>query len=253
MWRGCSARIYARIRYIFISSSTLIQKLFRKYIANRSVLMLKSKRTFAAIELQRFLRGCQGRNLAKKNWLTLLDMERIRSEKEHEEEHLRLTTSYAIRTQRRFRAKRARRNFNEAVEKAKRELEVRRAMARRKAECEMEHLIYQKQLFEHYEKFQKESHQHESEMERIEKQKLEIKLLHRKLEDRRRREEEEARCVRNKEYKEFLKHKLEEEWKLKEDERCEGYKRHCLTCLKHPEIQDERRAGKRIRARIKRR
>ena len=253
MWRGCSARIDTKIRYIFIYSATLIQTLIRKYIAKRTALMLKSKRIFAAIELQRFLRGCRGRDLTKRNWQTLLDMESNRIEKEHEEQCLRIRTSYAIKIQRRYRAEIARRNFIEAVKKAKKELEVRLAIEKRKEECEMEHVIYQKQLFEHYEKIQKEAHEQKNEMERIEKQKAEVQLLHRRLEDRRLREEEEVRSTRNEEYKEFLKNKLEEEWKLKEEERCEDYKQKCLMCLDNPEILDEKRNGKKIRTRIKKR
>ena len=155
--------------------------------------------------------------------------------------------------QRMFRETSSRLAFKRAVEKKQREMKVAVAMKAMQSEEEAEERIYSQQLQTHAKNALDELQIQEATEENIIQAKNKVQKLHLKMIDERQIAEEKLRQQREIEYREITREKLRDEWKQKEKRDCETFANNCLNCVRAPETSSERRFGREIKTKIKRR
>ena len=235
------------------SSTILIQKAIRSFIARCRVRHIRWKRQGAALTIQRCIRGSIGRHIARNRLLTYVDVRNLYILQQKEIEHHNEVIRKAIIMQRLYRHKITVRNFKESVAKKAREIEVVKAIESLQLEEETEQRIHEERMKVHAQESLKQYETDRYNEAKAAAAKDKVRQLHIRLLDKERYEKQRREFELELQAQEERRQTLIEDLNKKESEVCKELEKRCLHCLHSPETPLERKEGRNIRLRIKKR
>lgn len=235
------------------ASTILIQKTIRSFIAKCRVRHIRWKRQSAALTIQRCIRGSIGRHIARNRLLTYIDVRHLYILQQKEIQHHNEVIRKAIIMQRMYRHKINVRKFKESVAKKSREMEVVKAIESLQLEEETEQRIHEERVKVHAQESLKQYESERYNEARAAAAKDKVRQLHIRLLDKERYEKQRKEFELELQAREESKQTLIKDLNKKESEVCKELEKRCLHCLHSPETPLERKEGKNIRQRIKKR
>ena len=252
-WRSCAAKNAMREKQFTKWCALCIQKVFRGSKTRQQFCSIKSRRHYSAIQIQRCVRKTLALHIFQNKLQTIMDLKHQQCVHEKQIQHDCQLRQNAIIIQRRYRDKLAQRTFHEAVNKKQREFKVIAEMQQMLAEEENEEKIHEKQTIV----YKRDSLSQWLESKNIERhtvinvgkaQKLHLQIRGKKYEQR-----EADKKREHMEDVEHRKQKLKEDMFTKELQDADAFARHCSLCIRVPETALERKLGRELKQKIKRR
>ena len=243
--RGHFGRNIASVHWDIKQSAISIQCCIRKYFAKKKLHSLSASHLLKVITIQRIVRGAIARNFAFKRLMSVVEQEHIRNMKERNRLLMIRGVWSLTKLQSYIRRIKAKKHARDIRAMRKREADIRHAMEARCEKFRKERRIYEKQLEEFY-RCRREEHLKSIKIQsKIARDLVSIRTLHRRIEndEQRNAPPDNSDVVYSEQWKRT--------WEIKIEYGVDDHRRHCLSCLKHPENRAEKKINVQMKRRIK--
>jgi hypothetical protein len=246
LFRRYRTRLRVALEHKRQKSATLLQSIFRRILAENFTKQTIWNQNVAAVKIQRSFRGYLGRMIAWKRIQTKIN-ERERKRKQ-ELERLRHHTAVqaAIRIQRYYKARYARKQLNKMIHKRRTVLLISREMDEYEKNCALERAIASKQAAEQREAKKTQLDRIQMEETKFRAQKQLLLQMQRKI-----KLEEDTRLKKMNDIK--IKSETRSKWEKEIEMTAASYRKYCQECLKDPKTKSDRQFKKHLHALAKKR
>ena len=249
-WRGYSGRSRALFERNKKESIIRIQALCRGMKDRTFCRNLIEKRYRAASVIQRAYRRHVNTQIVWKRMETQLSQQKIIAQKRKELREMYITITHVTKMQRKFREKMKLRQFEEQVEKRRRQLIVEQEMRERELALKDQNNIHQRRVLEYTTMRSKEEYENRIIQKR---NAFQGSLLRKKQFLDRKNDEQRYKITKKLEENKKLFDRRYEEWKVKIDSGGASRLIYCVECLRSPETKTERKFKKHLKGLIKKR
>ena len=248
--RGRIGRMEASFLKLLFESAILLQKTYRGRLSYRKYVTLKRKRTWAASELQRHVRGALARRLAFNRLEGFLDKERKKLAKARYDFENREMVNAVKLIQRQYRKLMKRRKVHLLKESSDREAMIQEMMDEMMKNHERARKVYETQISEWYARKRQEWEENNVIAGQVGGEKAKIRAYRRQQADNERKKRGNVMKEKQEEMEERRIEQWLKVWKVKAEEAAEKYMIKCRHCMFHPDTPLEKKIGKDLKKKV---